>query len=281
VKRTTERVLTTSLFAADDDDRLHTVILSDLHVSVEGGSVLDDFCLLLQRVRDAAPRATRVLVLGDLFDVYVGRGQLEVGSWRHLAEQLRRTAAAGASITLLHGNRDFMLDASAGERLGCRVVAGGLVFHLDGARVLALHGDELCLNDVPYQRSKRWLRHPMSKGVLRNLPLPWAMALGRGARRKSMATTQRGDSHRFEPVEEAVLAALAVAPTLIFGHIHNPAHGSLAHGQYFVLPAFDASPIYLEHGPGMPLAYRSLRGHGVAFPPRAFAAVYARTSRPR
>src|SRR5690606_22358669 len=100
----------------------------------------------------------RVLVLGDLFSGIVNERQLALGAWRELVAALRAAVAAGVSVSVLHGNRDFMLGRTFARETGCRVVPGGLHVALDGRPALVLHGDELCTNDVPYQKSKRWLR---------------------------------------------------------------------------------------------------------------------------
>ena len=45
---------------------------------------------------------------------------------------LRETAEAGVSLTVLPGNRDFLLDPGFAARTGCRLVSGGLRLSLNG-----------------------------------------------------------------------------------------------------------------------------------------------------
>jgi UDP-2,3-diacylglucosamine hydrolase len=154
-----------------------------------------------------------------------------------------------------------MLDERFAEAGSVRVIAGGLSFKLGEKSCIALHGDELCWNDRPYQRSKRVLRNPFTRLILRNLPLSTAMSLGRRARTKSQQSIRQGDQSRFAPVKEAVADAFgANIDLLIFGHIHEAARGiHEGMGEYCVLPAFDESGVHLEAKEG-DLAYRSLEG---------------------
>lgn len=263
----TRRVLGTPVFDAEDDERTRTLILSDLHVPMDGGRALD---MLREVLADAAthePESTRVFILGDLFDVFVGPKQLRVGGWREVCEALRACSDRGVSITVLHGNRDFMLGATFAEKAGVRVVPGGLMAQVGGAALLALHGDELCQNDLAYQRSKRWLRHPLTRWVLLHLPLSVGMSLGRKARAKSKKSVAAAVQEDLWPAPDAVSAALAEGRgRLVFGHVHRAARGQeLPTGDYRVLPAFDEEGVHLEDR-GEGLHYRGLQGQAVADP---------------
>ena len=59
---------------------------------------------------------------------------------------------------------------------GAELVAGRYRCERGGADTLLVHGDELCQNDLPYQRAKRWLRHPLTRWVARRLPVALAAA---------------------------------------------------------------------------------------------------------
>ncbi len=267
-----QEVAGTRIETADDDDRWRTLLISDLHIPATGGRVLEQFRTVLEDASTAAPE-TRLVVLGDMFEAFVGPKQARVGVWKQVCELLRQTAEAGVSVTLLHGNRDFMLDDAVGRMAGSRVVAGGLELHLDGVPCILLHGDELCLNDLPYQRSKRFLRSWGFRFFAGKLPLWAQLRLARAIRRKSRQTVARGDQQRFDPVAVAVREAFANgAKILVFGHIHHPARGNFEDlGEYVILPAFDETWVFLEHR-DRKLFYRDVVGREVPdFPSRDFA----------
>jgi len=265
------KVAGTPIQTAADDDRWRTLIISDLHIPATGGEVLEKFSAVLEDARTAAPE-TRLLVGGDMFEAFVGPKQARVGVWKQVCDLLRETAEAGVSISLLWGNRDFMLDDVVGELAGSRVVPGGLELRLDGIPTVLLHGDELCLNDLPYQRSKRMLRSWWFRGFTSRLPLWAQMKIARAIRKKSNATVIKGDPQRFDPVATAVREAFANgAEILVFGHIHHPSRGRFEdRGEYVILPAFDETWVFLEHR-DQKLFYRDVGGKEVPdFPPRDF-----------
>lgn len=259
------KVVGTSIESARDDDRSCTILVSDLHIPDDGGPAKAMFCDLLAGIED--PARTRVIVLGDLFDVYIGPKQNTVGVWRQIAEALAESADRGVSVTVLHGNRDFMLDSAFADDGRCRVVAGGLRIQLDGQSCLLLHGDELCQRDLPYQRAKRMLRHPLTRAIVRNLPLSVSMRLAARARNRSEAVIASGDQTRFDPTAKAMQEVFdGSVACLVFGHIHRPARGCYAvdgdaessggkSGEYAILPAFDETGVYLQFCEGV-LGYR-------------------------
>lgn len=217
------------------------LLVSDLHLADAGDAA---FAALGHAVAAARRERTPLFLLGDLFDSYVARGQARVGVWRDAAALLRTLADDGAPAHVLHGNRDFLLGAEFATASGAVVVAGGLRGALGGVDTLLLHGDELCQNDLPYQRAKRWLRHPLTRAIARSLPVGLAVRVAARARAKSAMVIRSGDQTRFLPSAAAVDAAFATgAARLVFGHVHRFAWGRRGAGEYRVLPAFDADPI--------------------------------------
>lgn len=217
------------------------LLISDLHVPADGGAAFDR---LREAVAFARASGLPLFVLGDLFDSYVCRAQVRVGVWRDVAAVLAAATGAGTSVHLLHGNRDFLLGAEFAAASGAQVVAGGLRGELGGIDTLLLHGDELCVNDLPYQRAKRWLRSAPVRHLCRRLPLALALRVAARARARSRQVVQQGDPQRFLPTREAIDAAFATGVRrLVFGHIHRHARGLHDGGEYLVLPAFDATGI--------------------------------------
>jgi UDP-2,3-diacylglucosamine hydrolase len=268
----TEAIAGTEIVTATDDAREQTILVSDLHIPSDGGPVFEMFRRLLDTA--AASPSTRLVVLGDMFDAYTGPKQARVGVWRDTVEALAAAAAAGVSITILHGNRDFMLDDTFGRAARCRVVSGGIWIKLGNRRCLLLHGDELCQRDLPYQRAKRMLRNKVTRAVLRHLPLRLALYLAERARNKSASVIASGDQTRFDPVASALSEVFAGgADLLVFGHIHRPARGWLGaagNHEYAILPAFDTDGVHLVWN-GEQLRFRAVDGREIAdYPPREF-----------
>ena len=229
-------VLGTPVVAGRATDK--ALLLSDLHVPFGGGKVVDTLNAAMAAAR---AEGAALFVLGDLFDSYVSAAQVHHGVFREVADRFAALVAAGTPVTVLVGNRDFLMGPEFANRSRALLVPGGIRLALGGVDTLLLHGDELCLNDLPYQRSKRVLRHPVTRAVARNLPVALALRVAKNLRNRSKRSIASGDQSRFVPPRAAIEAAFATgARRLVFGHIHRHAHGHLAGGEYRVLPAFDA-----------------------------------------
>lgn len=240
------------------------VLISDLHVGTDGGRVLQ---ALDAAIAVAHEQADALLVLGDLFDSYVCRGQIRVGIWRDVAARFRAAATAGLRVVVLVGNRDFLLGDEFVKASGAELISGGYRLLLGGVDTLLVHGDELCQNDLPYQRAKRWLRHPITRWIARRLPVSWARRAAEKARKKSQDVIHSGDQTRFLPSERAMTTAFAAGmQRLVFGHIHRHARGPFQGGVYHVLPAFDAGGVGLMvNGQGwQPMSFESGSERAVA-----------------
>jgi UDP-2,3-diacylglucosamine hydrolase len=239
-----------------------TLLCSDLHVPVDGGAVLEQLRWIC---REAQARRARLVVMGDLFDSYVSPRQIEVGAWREVASVLRQVVVAGGEVVVLRGNRDFLLGPEFERASGALLLAGGALASIGDRRVLLLHGDELCVRDLPYQHAKRWLRHPMTRWIARRLPLRAALRIAESARRRSRKVIQSGDPARFLPPPGALEEALSVgADLLVFGHIHRPASGLCGSGGYRVLPAFDMSSAAILAAADRPPAFVQVSDSGLA-----------------
>jgi UDP-2,3-diacylglucosamine hydrolase len=219
------------------------VVISDLHL---GSDDADGLAALDAAIAVARKSAEALFILGDLFDSYVCRAQIGVGIWRDVATRLAAATSAGLRIVVLVGNRDFLMGDEFVAATGAELVAGGYRLSLGGVDTLLVHGDELCQNDLPYQRAKRWLRRPLTRWLARRLPVTLARYAAEKARKKSQSVIQSGDQGRFLPSEKAVAATFDLGmERLIFGHIHRHSHGTFRAGQYFVLPAYDAEGVGL------------------------------------
>ena len=239
-------VLGTKVQAGPDVER--AVMISDLHVRADGGAVLE---ALYAAVEHARQHADALFVLGDLFDSYVSRAQVRVGIWRDVADCFAIAAVRGLRVVVLVGNRDFLLGDEFARASAAELVHGGYRAAVGGVDTLLLHGDEICQNDLPYQRAKRWLRHPLTRGVARSLPLPVARWAAERARKKSKSVVFRGDQQRFLPSERAMAKVVTSGVSrVVFGHIHRQSGGHFGDTEYRVLPAFDDQPVGLAIGPG-------------------------------
>ena len=202
--------------------------LSDLHLEAGTPQAL----ALLERYLDGTP-ADAVLLLGDLFEVWVGDDALdEPGSFEARCAEVLARAARRRPLYFMHGNRDFLVGRDFARRTGVQLLADPTVLDFGGRRWLLSHGDALCLDDVDYQRFRAVARDPAWQARLLARPLHERRATGRSARAESEARKHDG-SAAYADVDAAAARAwlqTAGADTLVHGHTHRPAEHDLEAG---------------------------------------------------
>jgi UDP-2,3-diacylglucosamine hydrolase len=177
-------------------------------------------------LRDTAPDASALYILGDLFEAWVGDDDLK--SPLHLAvmHHLSALAEQGVQTLFMHGNRDFMLAGHYASLCGMQLLPDPVVIDLFGTPTLLTHGDTLCTADTDYQRYRRVVRHPLVIKILNALPLTLRHALARRARSGSeQAKTQK--TYAIMDVDSVAVTELFTqygVQRMIHGHTHRPAH---------------------------------------------------------
>jgi len=233
--------------------------VADLHLEPAARAPWELFLAFLR----ASQGIPALFVLGDLFEFWIGRGQVRDPEHAPVLDALRAAARAGTALHFLHGNRDFLLGADFAARVEGRVHPHGLVaVRADGTRVLCLHGDELATRDRSYQRLRAVLRAPLVAGTARRLPPGLASALARGLRRRSRAAVAHKSEAYVELQPEAARRALAAARAqeLVCGHAHRYRREELGPGLgWTVLDAFGGARDLLEERPGQGLVSASAR----------------------
>ncbi len=197
-----------------------TRIIGDLHVDIEVGPAAATFVNYL----DGLHGTPRLIILGDLFEYWFGPAQAEVGGGPELLDALARRVRSGTAIHLIPGNRDFLVDAEFERRTGVQIAPEGLVGRLPGgARLLAIHGDELCTLDKGYLRLRRILRSRAIRGFGRRLPGSLGHALSRRLRRATSRALAKKPAPETlqQPAAALKLAAEARADLLVCGHSHR------------------------------------------------------------
>lgn len=206
------------------------LFISDLHLEAKRPDITRAFLRLLET---RAAQFDALYILGDFFEVWLGDDTIdELG--REVADALARLTKHGTKVYLMHGNRDFLLGRRFCRAANCTLLKDPTTVELNGERVLLMHGDSLCTDDLGYMRMRRWLRNPVSRFVLRNLPQGTRHKLGRKLRDESQARTQMKSADITDVNLGAVAHTMRAKGvlTLIHGHTHRPAiHDLMIDGQ--------------------------------------------------
>lgn len=207
-----------------------TLFISDLHLSGERPGINRRFFAFL---REQAPRAAVLYVLGDLFEYWIGDEELDAGDGdplaRKVAEAFGALSRGGVGVRLMHGNRDFLIGQRFCEVSGARLLQDPSVEKIGGARTLLMHGDTLCTDDIDYQawrkvaRSREWQQEFLAKS------LPERRKALQALREKSKEVVGAKPAEIMDVNEGAVREALREhsLTRLVHGHTHRPARHTL------------------------------------------------------
>ena len=199
-----------------------TLFISDLHLSSDRPAATE---ALTRFLRDTAPAAEALYVLGDLFEYWIGDDALDQPFNREVAGAFRALAGRGVRLRFMHGNRDFLIGSRFVRESGMQPLSDPILVNLYGPPTLLMHGDTLCSGDVEYQKFRAMVRNPSWQQAFLDKPL---------AERVRMAQDVRGQSEQAKQVKDMAIMDVTPAtveevlrshayPRLIHGHTHRPA----------------------------------------------------------
>ncbi len=206
-----------------------TYFISDLHLDPSRPDVIRLFA------REAQGRfsgARALYILGDFFEYWVGDDQPRDGLEPAFAA-LKSLSDRGVEVYFMAGNRDFLVGERFVQETGVRLLDDEEVIDLYGERVLLMHGDTLCTDDVEYQKMRAMFRDPQWQSQVLSQPLEARIQQALSLRQKSMSETQGKDEYITDVNAEEVLRVMAAhgVATLIHGHTHRPAVHELGDGK--------------------------------------------------
>ena len=180
-------------------------------------------------MRGPARHAAAIYILGDLFDVWIGDDQLRMPFYRRVAEALHAVSASGVPLYIARGNRDFLIGERFAAASGAKLLPEQIVVDVGGVPTLLTHGDELCTDDVAYQRFRARARTPQWRDDILRRPdgqrrlIAWYLRM-----RSRRATAQKAEAI-MDVNEGAVAGAFRThaVTRMIHGHTHRPARHAL------------------------------------------------------
>ncbi|HHC75023.1 MAG TPA: UDP-2,3-diacylglucosamine diphosphatase, partial [Thiothrix sp.] len=124
------------------------------------------------------------------------------------------------------GNRDFLFADGFRARTGCELLPDEHVIELYGQRVLLMHGDTLCTDDVAYLQLRQLLRDPQWQTDFLQKPFAARLQLALNLRTESQQQTAQKSAAIMDVSLKTVLARMHAhnVMTLIHGHTHRMYH---------------------------------------------------------
>ena len=205
------------------------LFISDLHLSPLTPGVKH---LFLNFLDGRARSAEHLYILGDLFEAWLGDDCIDDPKDdfnREIVNALRALTDSGVKLSLMHGNRDFLLGDEFALRSGARLLPDPYVLTLSTWQFVLSHGDFLCTNDTDYQSFRTQVRNLTWRTAFLGKPLAERKAI-------ALALRKQSENAKLEKSKPAQRYQMDLTPgttddflrdhgyaTFIHGHTHLPA----------------------------------------------------------
>ena len=207
---------------------MRTLFLADAHLNQPSDPNYRALLLFLEK---QLGRTDTLVLLGDIFEFWVGYKYTVFSAYVPILEMLDRFRAAGTQIIFVEGNHDFHLGPYFQQHLAARVLPDGDAVELDGRKVFLAHGDLANPEDRSYRVLRSVLRSYPLYLMIRILPpdLTWSIAAMAGRRSRR----GREEKSRHKPAR-GILMDYARGihargfETVVTGHFHQPFHAKEA-----------------------------------------------------
>lgn len=220
------------------------LLFSDTHLSDSKPRLTGHLIGWLSQFNAEGRRPDAMVILGDLFDLWIGddsQAFAPSGSAAALLTELfDQFSKKGVRIYFLHGNRDFLIRNAFTDKFGGLLIDDPSVMSIESGMTVALtHGDRLCTHDKAYQdfrqmvRSTAWQADFLAKTLSERRTIA-------GNLREQSDQDKSGKSLEImdvTPEEAAFLTDRLGADVLIHGHTHRPGVSPMPNGKLrWVLP---------------------------------------------
>lgn len=196
-----------------------TLVIADLHLSPDRPDISQCFYDFL---KVEAGKHDALYILGDLFEYWIGDDDLN--EFTLATAKAIKTFSEQTPVFYCHGNRDFMLGKKYAKRCGMELFPESKTVNVYGHSVLFMHGDQLCLDDVDYQKFRKKSRTWWWKGIMGALPLSTRRKIAEKIRQKSKESQKQKslDIMDVSPPEVLRVMNQEKVEWLIHGHTHRP-----------------------------------------------------------
>ncbi|MBK7005323.1 MAG: UDP-2,3-diacylglucosamine diphosphatase [Burkholderiales bacterium] len=211
--------------------------ISDLHLQASNAQTFAVWSDYLQTTT-----ADAVIILGDLFEVWVGDDCLsQEQRFEHDCVNVLRSAGSRLDLYIMPGNRDFLMGRSLMAACRAHALNDPTVLVWGPQRWLLTHGDALCLDDTAYMDFRAMVRSPQWRTDFLHKPISERIELARSMRMQSEARKQAGTVYSdVDGAAAEVLLQRLSADHMIHGHTHRPGlHCLQGSSQRWVLSDWD------------------------------------------
>ncbi len=141
--------------------------VSDIHLKTEDGPKGQ---LFIKFLRELPSDTTQLILLGDIFDLWVADHDYFVQKFPNIIKEIRNLILRKVEVHYFEGNHDLHLKKFWQEKLKVQVHHNHFIFKWPGITVRAEHGDLMNPNDTGYLFLRKFLRNPIMNLIAHDLP---------------------------------------------------------------------------------------------------------------
>jgi UDP-2,3-diacylglucosamine hydrolase len=223
------------------------IFVGDVHLDRNDA----DLSAFLAYLRGLTPRAGRIVLMGDLFNLWIGAPELEQEHHRAVIACLTGLRSGGTEIHYLMGNRDYRIARAHGGVAFDVVGEEGLREDWGGRRLWAAHGDLVNRDDRKYRAWRRFSRSSPAWWLYSTIPRARRFAIAESVERRMRATNaeMKGEFPEASVLDYAARHLGTAGAAVVLGHFHVEAElsaGPAGEGRVFVLPEWKGSRRHLR-----------------------------------
>ncbi|WP_338759308.1 UDP-2,3-diacylglucosamine diphosphatase [Massilia sp. METH4] len=214
------------------------LFISDLHLQADRPALTEAF---LRFVDERARCARQLYLLGDLFEYWAGDDDLADAFHSRIAAALRGLADAGVAVFWIAGNRDFLVGDRFADAAGLTLLPETWVIEDHGRRIVLVHGDAQCTDDVKYMAFRAQVRQPAWQQQFLAMPLAQRKQIIAGLRENSRKDQGEKSYDIMDVAPQAIADVFSQtgATVMIHGHTHRPALHEIDGKLRYVLPDWE------------------------------------------
>ena len=199
---------------------MSAVLISDLHLHESDPTLFSKFEMFLS---SKVYGFNNLYILGDLFETWIGDDD-ESKFNKKVIEILKKVSADGMKVFLMHGNRDFLIGESFCSSINAELLSDYHIYEDGDSKILLLHGDTLCTDDIRYQEFRKLVRTESWKGDFLSKSLKERIDIASGLREMSNEETENKKNEIMDVNLESVrkISNEFNIEKMIHGHTHRP-----------------------------------------------------------
>ena len=199
---------------------MSAVLISDLHLQASEPSLLEKFEKFLSSKVNGF---NNLFILGDLFETWIGDDD-ESEFNKKIIEILKKVSADDIKVFLMHGNRDFLIGENFCKSINAELLSDYHIYEDGDSKILLLHGDTLCTDDIRYQEFRKLVRNESWRGDFLSKSLKERLEIASGLREMSNEETGDKKNEIMDVNQESVrkVSNEFSIKKMIHGHTHRP-----------------------------------------------------------